>query len=104
MLVGAFAWTTPLAAIGLVTVSLMASGFHLRAGEALAAVETALWACIAGSVVVGRSAELSTAPSLPTDLLAPAIAVLIGSTIINLVLLARRPVPPRRREPQQPAT
>lgn len=43
MLIDVFEWTTPLAAIGLAVVSLMASGFHLRASETLPAVETALW-------------------------------------------------------------
>ena len=47
-------WTTPLAAIGLATVSLMASGFHIREGEWLPTVETALWASLAASIAIGR--------------------------------------------------
>lgn len=92
MLIGTFEWMTPLAAIGLAVVSLMASGFHVRAGEALPAVETALWASLAGSVAIGRWPEIETGPSWPAELLALAIAVLIPATIVNLVLLARRPV------------
>jgi hypothetical protein len=101
MLIGSLEWTTPLAAIGLAVVTLMASGFHLRAGEGLPAVETALWACLAGSIAVGRWSETSTGPSLPADLLAPAVAALVAATIVNLVLLLRRPVQPRtdEREP-----
>lgn len=95
MLIDTVEWTTPLAAIGLVAVSLMASGFHLRASEALPAVETALWACLAGSIAIGRWPQISTGPSLPGDLLAVTIAVLIPATIANLVLLARRPVAAR---------
>jgi uncharacterized membrane protein YphA (DoxX/SURF4 family) len=94
-LVGAFEWTTPLAAVGIVVVSLMASGFHIRAAEWLAAVETALWATLAGAVAIGRWAEITSGPSLPSGTLTVAIAVLIPSIIVNLVLLARRPVAPR---------
>lgn len=100
MLTATFAWTTPLAGIGLAVVSLMASGFHLRAGEGLPAVETALWASLAGSVAIGRWPEVSTGPSLPADLLAPAMALLIPATIVNLVILVRRPVQPRADDRQ----
>jgi hypothetical protein len=94
-LVGAFEWTTPLAAVGIVVVSLMASGFHVRTAEWLPAVETALWATLAGAVAIGRWAEIASGPSLPSGTLTVAIAVLIPSIIVNLVLLARRPVAPR---------
>jgi hypothetical protein len=101
MLIATLEWTTPLATIGLTVISLMASGFHLRAGEGLPAAETALWASLAGSVAIGRWPEISTGPSLPAGLLAPTIVVLVGATIINLVLLARRPAHPRTDKPQQ---
>jgi hypothetical protein len=92
MVVDELEWTTPLAAIGLAVVSLMASGFHIRAREGLAAVETALWATLAGSIAIGRWAEITTGPSLSADILVPTIAALVPATILNLVLLARRPV------------
>ncbi|MDT2007073.1 hypothetical protein FXW78_25575 [Rhodococcus opacus] len=87
-------WTTPLAAIGLATVSLMASGFHIREGEWLPAVETALWASLAASIAIGRWDELSTGPSISVDVLVPVVAVLVPAIIVNLVLLFRRPIPP----------
>lgn len=104
MLSNTLEWTTPLAAIGLTVISLMASGFHLRANEVLPAVETALWASLAGSIAIGRWPQTSTGPTLPADLLGLAIAMLIGATIINLMLLARRPVRPRTDTQHQLAT
>jgi hypothetical protein len=94
-LVGALRWTTPLAAVGIGIVSLMASGFHIRAAEWLPAVETALWAALAGSVAIGRWTAIAGAPALPSDTLTVAIVLLIPLIIINVVLLARRPVAPR---------
>ena len=93
--IGAFEWMTPLAAIGIAVISLMASGFHIRAAEWLPAVETALWASLAGSIAIGRWAGISSGPSLPSETLIVAIAVIIPATIVNLVLVARRPVAPR---------
>jgi hypothetical protein len=49
----------------------------------------------------------ASAPSLPPEILISAIAVLVPSIIVNLVLLARRPVAPRTADgsPQRmPAT
>jgi hypothetical protein len=72
----------------------MASGFHVRAAEWLPAVETALWAAVAGSVAIGRWAGIASGPPLPSETLTVAIAVLVPSIIVNLALLARRPVAP----------
>jgi hypothetical protein len=94
-LIGIFEWMSPLAAIGIAAISLMASGFHIRASEGLPAVETALWAALAGAIAIGRWGEIANGPSLPSDALVVAIALLIPSIIINLVLLTRRPVEPR---------
>jgi hypothetical protein len=94
-LVGTFEWATPLAAIGIAVVSLMASGFHIRAGEWLPAVETALWATLAGSVAIGRWTGIASGPPLPSETLTVVIAVLIPLIVINVVLLVRRPVAAR---------
>ena len=67
-LLGAFEWITPLASIGIAVVSLMAGGFHVRSAEWLPAVETALWAALAGSVEGAGStgpASLAGAPPRP---------------------------------------
>jgi len=101
MTAGRAEWTTPLAAIGLAVVSLMASGFHVRAGEWLPAVETALWASLAASVAVGRWPEMATGPSLSVDVLTPIMAVLVAAIIGNLILLFRRPVRPEMESSAQ---
>lgn len=86
-------WTTPLAAIGLVVVSLMASGFHVRAGEALPALETALWASLATCIAIGRWDQLATGPSLSEVLLVPVVGAVMTVAIVTMAILFRRPVP-----------
>jgi len=97
-LLGAFEWITPLASIGIAVVSLMAGGFHVRSAEWLPAVETALWAALAGSVAIGRWAEIASGPALPPVTLTIAIALLVPAIVVNLFLLTRRPVAPRNAE------
>jgi hypothetical protein len=92
MSVGELRWTTPVAALGLVAVVLPASGFHIRAGEWLPALETGLWASLAGSVAIGRWDEMSTGPSISADVIVPVIGGLIVAIIVNLVILFRQPV------------
>ena len=91
MLVGSLEWTTPVAAIGLSTVTLLASGFHVRAGEWLPALETALWAMLAGAVAVGRWDLLAAGPSLSPELLLPVILVLVVALVVNIVVIFRGP-------------
>ncbi|MBB5786099.1 DoxX family protein [Jiangella mangrovi] len=93
MAVGAGEWTTPLAALGIAVISLMASGFHVRAAEGLPALETALWSALAGAVAVGRWDQLSGGPSLGGGVLVAALAVLVPAIVVNLVVLFRRPLP-----------
>jgi hypothetical protein len=99
MLLGRLEWTTPLAAAGLAVVTLMASGFHLRAGEWLPALETALWAALAGAVAVGRWGLLGTGPALAAELLVPVIGVLVVALAVNIVAIFRTPAPARVPEP-----
>jgi len=94
-------WTTPLAALGLAVVSLMASGFHIRQGEWLPALETSLWASLSTTIAIGRWEEMSTGPSVSIDVLVPVVAVLVPAIILNLVLLFRQPVQPNVGD-QQP--
>src|SRR2546422_575397 len=54
MATGILPWLTPLAAVGLAIIVLMATGFHIRADERLNALETAFWASIAGIIAIGR--------------------------------------------------
>jgi hypothetical protein len=99
MLLGRLEWTTPLAAAGLAVVTLMASGFHVRAGEWLPALETALWAALAGAVAVGRWGLLGTGPTLAAELLVPVIGVLVVALVVNIVAIFRTPAPARAPEP-----
>lgn len=96
MLIENFEWMTPLAAVGIAVISLMASGFHIRAREGLPAVETALWASLATSIAIGRWGETSTGPSISADALVPIVAALVPTIVAILVLLARRPVEPQQ--------
>lgn len=91
MLVGSLEWTTPVAAIGLSTVTLLASGFHVRAGEWLPALETVLWAMLAGAVAVGRWDLMAVGPTLSPELLLPVILVLVVALVVNIVVIFRGP-------------
>ncbi len=92
ILLGGFEWATPLAAVGIAVVTLMACGFHVRAGEWLPALETAMWAMLAGAVAVGRWDLLATGPSLEADLLVPVIGVLFVALVVNIIAIFRTPV------------
>jgi hypothetical protein len=84
-------WLTPLAALGLAISVLMATGFHIRADERLNALETTLWASIAGVVSIGRWHLLSAHAQIPGWVLIAALAVLVPATIINLAVVLRLP-------------
>jgi len=91
MATGILPWLTPLAAIGLAINVLMAAGFHLRADERLNAFETMLWASIATLVAIGRWQLVSSHDQPPPAwLLITALAVLVPSAIVNVVILLRR--------------
>jgi hypothetical protein len=96
-LIGVVEWAVPLAAIGIAVVSLMASGFHVRAAEGLSTAETALLAALACAIAMGRWGELAPGPVVPSDALAIVIALLVPSVLAVLVLLARRPAGTPRR-------
>ena len=89
MATGILPWLTPLAALGLAVIVLMASGFHQRADERLAALETGLWASIAGVIAIGRW-DLIASVGVPPLVLVVATSVLVPSIIVNLVVLTKR--------------
>ncbi|GGL46349.1 DoxX family protein [Nocardia jinanensis] len=102
MLVDIAGWTTPLAALGIGVVSLMASGFHIRAaGEALNSIECALWAALAGAIAIGRWPEVSDAPAIPDEVLVGSIVAIIPATIAILVVVSKRPIEPSVSEQQR---
>ena len=93
MVTGMAPWLTPLAALGLAVIALMATGFHLRADERINALETGLWASIAVVIALGRWDLLVASHSYVAPwVLVAAVGVLVPAVIINLVVLFRRPV------------
>lgn len=92
MATGVLPWLTPLAAVGLAIIALMASGFHLRADERLPALETALWAGVASVIAIGRWDLVASRADIPGWVLIAALGVLIPAVIINIIILFSRPV------------
>ena len=92
MATGVLPWLTPLAAIGLASIVLMATGFHLRADERVNALETGLWASIAAVVAIGRWDLVTLHAYAPPWVLVAALGLLVPSVIINLIVLFKRPV------------
>src|SRR5438093_2371553 len=92
MATGVVPWLTPLAAVGLALIVLMAAGFHLRADERLNALESGFWASIAAVIAIGRWDLVPTHVHAPAKVLVLALSLLVPAVIINLVVLFRRPV------------
>ena len=92
MATGILPWLTPLAAVGLALIVLMAAGFHLRADERLEALETALWASIASVIAIGRWDLVASRGDVPPWVLVVALGLLVPSAITNVIVLVRRPV------------
>lgn len=92
MATGILPWLTPLAAVGLAIIVLMAAGFHLRADERLEALETGLWASVATVVAIGRWDLVASRVDIPSWVLMAALGLLLPSAIINVIVLLRRPV------------
>ena len=101
MATGILPWLTPLAAVGLAIIVLMAAGFHLRADERLEALETGLWASIATAVAIGRWDLVASRADVPPWVLVAALGLLVPSTIINVIVLLKRPVKAARRDRSQ---
>ena len=91
-------WLTPLAAVGLGVIVLMAAGFHMRAGERLEALETGLWASIAAVVAIGRWDLIAARADVSPWVLVAALGVLVPSAIINVIVLVTRPAKTDRRD------
>ena len=93
MATGIAPWLTPLAALGLVIIVLMATGFHLRADERINALETGLWASIAVVIALGRwNLLVASHTDIAPWVLVAAVGVLVPAVIINLIVLFSRPV------------
>ncbi len=92
MATGIVPWLTPLAAIGLALIVLMAAGFHLRADERLNALESGFWASIAAVIAIGRWDLVPTHVHAPAGVLVLALGLLVPAVIINLIIIFKRPV------------
>ena len=92
MATGVLPWLTPLAAVGLAVIVLMATGFHLRADERLNAVETGLWAGVAATVAIGRWDLVGSGADLSPWVLVALLGLLVPVAITNVIVLWRRPV------------
>jgi hypothetical protein len=92
MATGVLPWLTPLAAVGLAIIVLMATGFHLRADERLNAVETGLWASIAAAVAIGRWDLVGSGADILPWVLVAVLGLLVPVAIINVIVLWKRPV------------
>src|SRR6266496_5487382 len=79
MATGILPWLTPLAAVGLAIIVLMASGFHLRADERVNALETGLWASIAAVIAIGRWDLIAPHAYAPPGVLVAALGLLVPS-------------------------
>ena len=98
MATGILPWLTPLAALGLAVIVLMAAGFHTRADERLAALETGLWASVAAVVAIGRWDLVASRADVAPWMVVAAFGVLVPSVIINIIVLLTRPVKSGARE------
>src|SRR5215207_139163 len=92
MATGVLPWLTPLAALGLAVIVLMAAGFHLRADERLNALETGLWAAIAAAVAIGRWDLVGSGADVLPWVLVAVLGLLVPVAIINVIVLWKRPV------------
>lgn len=90
MATGILPWLTPLAAVGLAIIVLMASGFHVRADERLPAVETGLWAGIAAAIAIGRWNLVASSADVSPWVLVAALGLLVPAAIINVIILWKR--------------
>jgi hypothetical protein len=91
MATGTLPWLTPLAAVGIAIISLMAAGFHLRANEYPNVLETSLLASIAAAVAIGRWDHLAAAIDIQTWMPAAAVVLLIPAAITTVIALFKGP-------------
>jgi hypothetical protein len=84
---GVLPWLTPLAAIGLAVIGLMAAGFHVRANEHLNVLETSLLASIGGAIAIGRWDVIDSSTDIAPWTVVLALCLLVPAAIINVVIL-----------------
>lgn len=91
---GVLPWLAPVAALALGVQALMASGYHLRAGEE--SLEPALWGALFTVVAVGRIDLLGFTSPISDTVLVVTICALLAALAVNLVFLLRGPRNPFR--------
>ena len=100
---GVLPWLTPLAAVGLAIIGLMAAGFHVRADERLNIAETGLLSGIATAVAIGRWDLVAVAADVSPWVLVAALALLVPAAIINVTVLWKRTVRGGQPIPDEPS-
>jgi hypothetical protein len=103
MVTGILPWLTPLAALAIAVISLMAAGFHVRGNEHPNVLETSLLASIAAAVAIGRWNYLAGAIDIETWVPAVAIVLLIPVAITTVIALFKAPVNPAPAHHPSPA-
>ena len=86
---GILPWLTPLAAIGLAVIGLMAAGFHVRANEHLNVLETSLLACIGAAIAIGRWDLIDSSADVPPWTLVVVLCLLVPAAVVNVIVLYR---------------
>jgi uncharacterized membrane protein YphA (DoxX/SURF4 family) len=84
---GVLPWLTPLAAIGLAVIGLMAAGFHVRFNEHLNVLETSLLASIGGVIAIGRWDLIDSSAGVTPWTVVVALCLLVPAAIVNVVIL-----------------
>ncbi len=92
MATGVLPWLTPLAAVGLAIIGLLAAGFHVRADERVNVLETGLLAGLAAAVAMGRWEHVGSGADVSPWVLVAALSLLVPAAIINVIVLWRRPL------------
>ncbi|TDW98640.1 DoxX family protein [Kribbella sp. VKM Ac-2566] len=84
---GVLPWLTPLAAIGLAVIGLMAAGFHVRFNEHLNVLETSLLASIGGVIAIGRWDLVDSSAEVAPWTVVIALCLLVPAAVVNVVIL-----------------
>ena len=84
---GMLPWLTPLAAVGLAVIGLMAAGFHVRANESLNVLETTLLASIGVAIAIGRWDLIDSSVDVTPWMVVVAVCLLVPAAIINVIVL-----------------
>lgn len=89
MSIGVLPWLTPIAAVAICVLVLMATGFHLRARERAEAADTLLWATVAAAVAIGRWTLIPEGSAATPWIVTAVVIVLVPATIATAIIVRR---------------